>query len=108
MIGNKCKIFTDHRSLKYIFTQKELNLRRRRRLELIKDYDLAIQYHLGKANVVADALSHNGQVNNITTHLMSQELCWEMKQLNLGMLNNMEATVMEVESTLEQEIRKGQ
>jgi hypothetical protein len=56
---------------------------------------------------VADALSRKGQVNNITTHLMSQELCWEMEQLNLGMLNNMEATVMEVESTLEQEIRKG-
>jgi hypothetical protein len=47
-------------------------------------------------------------VNNITTHLMSQELCWEMEQLNLGILNTMEATVMEVESTLEQEIRKGQ
>jgi hypothetical protein len=57
---------------------------------------------------VADALSRKGQVNNITTHLMSQELCWEMEQLNLGMLNNMEATVMEVESTLEEEIRKGQ
>jgi hypothetical protein len=47
-------------------------------------------------------------VNNITTHLMSQELCWEMEQLNLGMLYNVEATVMEVESTLEEEIRKGQ
>jgi hypothetical protein len=100
MIGNKCKIFTDHKSLKYIFTQKELNLRQRRWLELIKDYDLEIQYHPGKANVVADALSHKGQVNNITTHLMAQELCWEMEQLNLGMLNNMEATIMEVESTL--------
>jgi hypothetical protein len=77
-------------------------------LQLIKDYDLEIQYHLGKANVVADALSRKGQVNNITTHLMSQELCWEMEQLNLGMFNNMEATVMEVESTLEQEICKGQ
>jgi hypothetical protein len=75
MIGNKCKIFTDHKSLKYIFTQKELNLRQRRWLELIKDYDLEIQYHPGKANVVADALSRKGQVNNITTHLMSQELC---------------------------------
>jgi hypothetical protein len=107
MIGNKCKIFTDHKSLKYIFTQKELNLRQRRWIELIKDYDLEIQYHLGKANVVADALSHKGQVNNITTHLMAQKLCWEMEQLNLGMLNNMEATVMEVESTLEEEIRKG-
>jgi hypothetical protein len=47
-------------------------------------------------------------VNNITTRLMSQELCWEMEQLNLGMINNVEATVMEVESTLEEEVRKGQ
>jgi hypothetical protein len=69
---------------------------------------LEIQYHPGKANVVVDALSRKGQVNNITTHLMSQELCWEMEQLNLGILNTMEATVMEVKPTLEQEIRKGQ
>ena len=48
---------TDHKSLKYIFTQKELNMRQRRWLELIKDYDLDIVYHPGKANVVADALS---------------------------------------------------
>jgi hypothetical protein len=94
--------------LKYIFTQKELNLRQRRWLELIKDYDLEIQYHPGKENVVVDALSRKVQVKSITTHLMSQELCWEMKQLNFGMLNNMEATVMEVESTLEEEIRKGE
>jgi hypothetical protein len=52
-----CDIYTDHKSLKYIFTQKELNLRQRRWLELIKYYDLSIQYHPGKANVVADALS---------------------------------------------------
>jgi hypothetical protein len=108
MIGNKCKIFTDHKSLKYIFTQKELNLRQIKWLELIKDYDLDIQYHPRKANVVADALSRKGQVNNVTTYLMPQELCGEMEQLNLSMLNNMEATVMEVKSTLEQEIRKGQ
>jgi hypothetical protein len=108
MIENKCKIFTDHKSLKYIFTQKELNLRQRRWLELIKDYDLEIQYHPGKANVVADALSRKGHVNSIITYLMPQELCWEMEQLNLGVLNNMEATVIEVESTLEQDIRKGQ
>jgi hypothetical protein len=60
-----------------------------------------------KANAVADALSRKGQVNSITTYLMPHDLCWEMEQLNLGMLNNMEAIVMEVESTLEQEIRKG-
>jgi hypothetical protein len=40
-----CDIYTDHKSLKYIFTQKELNLRQRRWLELIKDYDLSIHYH---------------------------------------------------------------
>jgi hypothetical protein len=57
LIGNKCEIFTDHKSLKYIFTQPDLNLRQRRWLELIKDYNLEIYYHPGKANVVANALS---------------------------------------------------
>jgi hypothetical protein len=57
LIGNKCHVFTDHKSLKYIFTQPDLNLRQRRWLEMIKDYDLEIHYHPGKANVVADALS---------------------------------------------------
>jgi ribonuclease HI len=57
LIGNKCHIFTDHKSLRYIFTQLDLNLRQRRWLELIKDYDIEIHYHPGKANVVADALS---------------------------------------------------
>jgi hypothetical protein len=72
MIGNKYKIFTDHKNLKYIFTQKELNLRQRRWLELIKDYNSDIQYHLGKANVVVDASSRKSQVNNVTTYLMPQ------------------------------------
>jgi hypothetical protein len=58
--GESCDIYTDHKSLKYIFTQKELNLRQHWWVELIKDYDLSIQYHLGKANVVADALSRTG------------------------------------------------
>jgi hypothetical protein len=57
---------------------------------------------------VADALSRKGQVNNVTNYLIPQELCWEMERLNLGLVNNTKATVMEVESTLEQEICKGQ
>ena len=57
LYGVPCRIFTNHKSLQYIFTQKELNLRQRRWLELIKDYDCTIEYHPGKANVVADALS---------------------------------------------------
>ncbi|KAA0045456.1 pol protein [Cucumis melo var. makuwa] len=57
LYGEKIQIFTDHKSLKYFFTQKELNMRHRRWLELVKDYDCEILYHPGKANVVADPLS---------------------------------------------------
>ena len=56
LYGEKCRVFTDHKSLKYLLTHKELNLRERRWLELFKDYDI-VDYHLRKANVVADALS---------------------------------------------------
>ncbi|WVZ89469.1 hypothetical protein U9M48_035872 [Paspalum notatum var. saurae] len=55
LLGNTCHIYTDHKSLKYILTQLKLNMRQQRWLELIKDYDLEIHYHPGKANVVADA-----------------------------------------------------
>ena len=57
LYGVTFEIYTDHKSLKYIFDQKDLNLRQRRWLELIKDYDCTILYYLGKENVVADALS---------------------------------------------------
>ncbi|KAA3482975.1 Integrase, catalytic core [Gossypium australe] len=57
LFGEKCHIYTDHKSLKYLMTQNELNLRQLRWLELLKDYELVINYHPGKANVVADALS---------------------------------------------------
>ncbi|WVZ63683.1 hypothetical protein U9M48_013296 [Paspalum notatum var. saurae] len=63
LLGNTCNIYTDHKSLKYIFTQPELNMRQRRWLELIKDYDLEIHYHPGKANVVSDALSRRAHCN---------------------------------------------
>ena len=56
LYGEKCRIYTDHKSLKYLLTQKELNLRQRRLLELFKYYDCIIDYHLGKANAVVDAL----------------------------------------------------
>ena len=57
LYGVKCEVYTDHRSLQYVFIQKDLNLRQRRLMELLKDYDITILYHPGKANVVADALS---------------------------------------------------
>ena len=57
LYGDKCRTFTNHKSLKFLLNQKKLNLRQHRWLELLKDYDCIVDYHLGKANGVADALS---------------------------------------------------
>ncbi|WVZ49193.1 hypothetical protein U9M48_000570 [Paspalum notatum var. saurae] len=87
----------------------ELNMRQRRWLELIKDYDLEIHYHPGKANVVVDALSRKSQISLLWARELPDELAIEFDRLSLGFLNNTEGTVsMEFEPTLEQEIRKGQ
>ena len=57
LLGNHCEIYTDHQSLKYLFTQPSLNLRQQRWMEAVTDYDLGISYTPGKANIMADALS---------------------------------------------------
>ncbi|WVZ93511.1 hypothetical protein U9M48_039483 [Paspalum notatum var. saurae] len=88
LFGQRCEIYTDHKSLKYIFTQNELNMRQRRWLELIKDYDLEIHYHPGKANVVADALSRKSYANMALGFQMPLELCEEFESLNLGFLSH--------------------
>ncbi|MCQ7842167.1 Ty3/Gypsy family RNase HI domain-containing protein, partial [Salmonella enterica] len=64
LYGVHVDVFTDHKSLQYVFSQKELNLRHRRWLELLKDYDMSILYHPGKANVVADAFSRLSMGSN--------------------------------------------
>jgi hypothetical protein len=107
LMGKRCELYIDHKSLKYIFTQSNLNLRQRRWLELIKDYDLGINYHPGKANVVADALSRRSHVSQLVVESMPFELCEEFDKLNPRIVANMEATKMEVGSNLLQEIRKG-
>jgi hypothetical protein len=72
--GNVVHIYTDHKILKYIFTQPDLNMRQRRWLELIKDYELEVHYHPGKANVVADALSRKAHCNYLpAAHLTREE-----------------------------------
>jgi hypothetical protein len=80
LLGNICHIYTDHKSLKYIFTQSELNMRQRRWLELIKDYELEIHYHPGKANVVADALSRKVSCHCLTMKTSDNTLCQEMEK----------------------------
>jgi hypothetical protein len=67
-------IYTDHKSLKYIFSQPDLNMRQRRWLKLIKDYELEVHYYPGKANVIADALSHKTQCTYLpAVRLMGEE-----------------------------------
>ncbi|GJY49423.1 putative reverse transcriptase domain-containing protein, partial [Tanacetum coccineum] len=62
LYGTRCTVFTDHKSLQHILDQKELNMRQRRWLELLSDYDCDIRYHPGKANVVADAMSRKERI----------------------------------------------
>jgi hypothetical protein len=74
LLGNVVHIYTDHKSLKYIFTQPDLNMRQRRWFELIKYYELEVYYHLGKANVIANALSHKIHCNYLpVVHLTGEE-----------------------------------
>ena len=76
-------MYTDHKTLKYIFMQKELNLRQRRWLELIKDYDMKLHYHPGKANVVADALSQRSYANTLVSGVLPKELAEDLRELRL-------------------------
>jgi hypothetical protein len=75
LMRKRCELYTYHKSLKYIFTYSNLNLRQRRWLELIKDYDLGINYHPRKANVVADALSRRSHLSQLVVDSMPFELC---------------------------------
>jgi hypothetical protein len=108
LYGQKCDIYIDHKSLKYIFIQSELNMRQQRWLELIKDYELRIHYHPSKANVVADALRKKIQVNMMVAHPMPYELAKEFDRLSLGFLNSTQGVTIELEPILEREIKDGQ
>jgi hypothetical protein len=77
-------------------------------LELIKDYDLGINYHPGMANIVAGALSRRFHLNMLVTRELLPEFCKEFEKLNLGWVSNTEVITIEVDSMLEQDIQKGQ
>ena len=84
LYGETCDIFTDHKSLKYVFTQKELNMRQRRWLELLKDYDANIQYHPGKANVVADALSRKS-FGSVSCLQIQPRIISDLDRMDIGL-----------------------
>jgi hypothetical protein len=108
LLGNICHIYIDHKSLKYIFTQSELNMRQRQWLELIKDYELEIHYHPGKANVVADALSRKASCPCLTMKISDIMLCQEMEKLNLAMIQHGTLNQLKLESVLLQRIMDAQ
>ena len=61
LYGEEFEVYSDHKSLKYIFTQRDLNMRQRRWMDFLKDYDFTLHYHRGKVNVVVDALSRKSR-----------------------------------------------
>ena len=108
LMGNHCDVYTNHKSLKYIFTQKELNLMQRRWLDLIKDYDMRLHYHPGKANVVVDALSRKSYVNTLITRGLPKELTDDLQELCLEIFLRGYVAALEIESTLLCKIREAQ
>ncbi|KAL0294537.1 UNVERIFIED_CONTAM: Transposon Ty3-G Gag-Pol polyprotein [Sesamum calycinum] len=110
LYGETFQIFTDNKSLKYIPTQKELNLRQRRWIELLKDYDCTIDYHPGKANIVADALSRK-----TVDHLASM-ICYNVEYLtalramdvHFSVGGDMLLATMQVKPSLKDKIRDAQ
>jgi hypothetical protein len=100
LMGTHCNIFTDHKSLKYIFTRADLNMRQRKWLELIKDYDLEVHYHPGKANVVANALSRKSQCNCILMDSRINTLCDELSKMKIEVIPSGALPHISVEPTL--------
>ena len=89
MYGEHFEVFSDHKSLKYVFTQKDLNMRQRRWMEFLEQYDFNLQYHPGKANIVADALSR--QTKDVMMCILFDE-CDAMGVLSEFRLNLVEST----------------
>ncbi|XP_077249415.1 uncharacterized protein LOC143888918 [Tasmannia lanceolata] len=111
LYGVKFEVFTDHKSLKYLFDQKELNMRQRRWLEFLKDYDFTLSYHPGKANVVADALSRQGGARLACLMMEEWKLLEQFRDLTLGVCKVGEKSVLanfRVQSDFLQSIKAAQ
>ena len=108
LIGNRCEVYTDYKSLKYIFTQADLNMRQKRWLELIKDYNLGIHYHTGKANVVADALSRKVYSSTLMVKESQPTLYEAFRKLKLEIVEEGYLAALEVQPTLQGQIKASQ
>ena len=101
-------IFTNHKSLKYIFTQPHLNLRQTRWVEMIQEYDPSIEYTPGKANVIADALSRKAYCNSLLIKPYQPELCEAFMNLNLQVVPQGFLANLQIAPTLEDQVREAQ
>ncbi|KAI3724605.1 hypothetical protein L2E82_36388 [Cichorium intybus] len=88
LYGTKCKLFTDHKSLQYVFTQKELNMRQSRWLELISDYDCDIVYHPGKANVIKAAQQKVEESGDLKDEKLGKDMQFETNSQGLKTFRN--------------------
>ena len=104
LYGEKCEKYVDHKSLKYFFTQKDLNMRQWRQLELVKDYDCDILYHPGKANVVVDALSRRGPGQLFSFAQILREFVEEMSRTRIELVVGWLANIT-LQSTLREWLR---
>jgi hypothetical protein len=103
-MGTHFNNFIDHKSLKYIFTQVNLNMRQRRWLELINNYDLEVHYHPGKANIVADALSRKSQCNCVLMDFRIDTMCDEMSKMKIEVIPSGALSHISVEPALQYQI----
>jgi ribonuclease HI len=104
LMGTHYNIYTDHKSLKYVFTQVDLNMKQRRWLELIKDYDLKVHYHSGKASVVADALSRKSQCHCMMRDSRINTLSDELSKMRIDVIPSGTLSHISIEPTLQDQI----
>lgn len=104
------QIFTDHKSLKYLMSQKYLNMRRRRWIELLKDYNCTLEYHLGKANTVADALSQKSS-NLASLQILTLPTLIELRKMNMRLgvdTTGVLLATLNIRPTLKERIQEAQ
>ena len=110
LYGARCEVYTDHRSLKYVSTQKELNLRQRRWIELLKNYTLDIKYYPGKANVIANVLSRKPRGALSFLAILSPHLLMKLEKLQIEVLPpgaTASLVVLQITSSIVNRIKEG-